>query len=297
MNKTLEELEIPISGIRYLKKVAIIDSTNHKFVIKKNNKKTPNIYNYLINRDFTYFPRILTRENSNYEVSEYIDEVKVVDEQKIEDMVYLVGILHQKTMYYKELNQNDIKKIYEATTEQISYLFNYYQDLQNIIEDEIYMEPSDYLLILNISRIYESLSIAKKYLDEWYKLVQTKKTIRYCINHKNLKKEHLIEGNNPYLISWDLAERDLPIIDIYNIFINNYKKINLDTILYLYETKNKLYQHEYLLLIAKLCIIPKIDIKKDIYFKIRDTSNIIIYLEKLTLYLSENNKEETNDNK
>ena len=70
-----------------------------KYIIKKNNKKD-DIISYLDNRNFNYYPHIYDKD-SNYELVEYLKDTDMPREQKMNDLVKLVSLLHNKTTYYK----------------------------------------------------------------------------------------------------------------------------------------------------------------------------------------------------
>ena len=48
------------------------------------------------------------------------------DEQKMLDMIDLVGLLHNKTTYYKNIDLDDYKKIYEDIANNIFYISSRY---------------------------------------------------------------------------------------------------------------------------------------------------------------------------
>ena len=70
-------------------------------------------------------------------------------------MIHLTALLHSKTTYYKEINYDENKKLYESIKNKINYINNYYLDLINNIESKIYMSPYEYLIARNISKKYQ----------------------------------------------------------------------------------------------------------------------------------------------
>ena len=139
------------------------------------------------------------------------------------------------------------------------------------IENEVYMSPSNYLIARNYSSILVMLDNCKKYLAKWYKKVENKTTERVSVIHNNISLEHFIISNKNYLISFDGARVDTPILDLYKLYKKEYLNINF-TLLYTTYTKNfTLFEEEDLLLKTLICLPPKI-VKMNNEFK--DTINI-----------------------
>ncbi len=247
-----------LKPLRYDKmgKVTIVGTRDGNYVLKKHQKN--NIYDYLNSRNFNYYPKILGIEN-DYEISEYISEINMPSEQKITDMIDLVALLHNKTTFFKEVDEEVYKKIYEDINNNIDYLNNYYEDTISIIETRVYMSPSEYLLARNISKILSSLNFCKHEIDNWYNLVKNKRKQRYAILHNNLDLNHFLKNERSYLISWDKAKVDIPIFDLYKL----YKKYSLDYdfeyILKRYEASYHLLEDEKKLLFILISLPDKIE--------------------------------------
>ena len=94
----------------------------------------------------------------------------------------------------------------------------YYEEFINNIEDEIYMSPSNYLIARNYTSIIMTLDNAFNYLKKWYKIVENKTNERVCVIHNNLSINHFIKSNKNYLISFDGARVDTPVLDLYKLF-------------------------------------------------------------------------------
>ena len=273
-------------------KVTIITTSNNKYVLKDDNRDNK-FYEYLNTRGFNNFPKIYSIDSSKL-VMEYIDSKDIPVEQKLEDMVYLVSILHLSTMFDKKVDLDFIKEIYENIMKKQDYLMEYYLNLQNVIEEEIYMSPANYLLIRNISLIYLAINYSKKYLDKFYDLVKDQTSFRYSYVHGNLNINHLLEKDSLYLISWDKSRLDLPIYDLVDFYRKNHEDIDLDKIFNIYEKKVPLKKEEKYLLISLLLIPDEIS-SKDEYLKTKEVSNMIFYIEGLLDYLKNYSKESNNN--
>lgn len=274
-----------LKPLRYDKKgkATIIGTRNGNYVVKKHKENT--IYDYLNSRSFNYYPKILGIENG-YEISEYVEEIDMPEEQKITDMIDLVSLLHNKTTYYKEIDEEEYKKIYEDISNNIEYLYSYYQDIITVIESKVYMSPSEYLLARNISKIFSSLNFCKHELDNWYELVKEKRKQRFVVLHNNLDLDHFLKNERSYLISWDKAKIDIPIFDLYKL----YKKYNLDYdfeyILKRYESNYPLHEEERKLFIILISMPDKLEFDKKEYDLSKDISKQIDVLYKTEKLIS-----------
>lgn len=273
----------PIS-IKKIGSASIITTNDKRYVMKKVNRKI-DPFDYLLTRNFNNFPKVYSNIKDEVELTDYIEEKNTPVEQKIEDLVYLTSILHTKTTFYKTIDEDYLKKIYESIIEKQENLYQYYNDLQNLIELEVYMSPANYLLIRNISIIYLALRRSREYIEQWYEITKETKKIRLAYVHGNLEKNHLIEGSDLYLISWDKSRIDLPICDLETLYRKNYLDTSLTNILEIYESKYPLKKEEYYLLMAILLIPEKINLDLSEYPKTKEVTNLILYMDKTLTYL------------
>lgn len=294
MNKKelLEYLSIKPQSMKKIGSATIITADNKKYAMKKNNRKADS-FDYLRTRNFNNFPKLYSSLGDEIELTDYIEESETPREQKLEDLVYLDSILHTKTTFYKDIDDDYIKRIYEEIIDKQNNIHQYYNDLQNMIELEVYMSPANYLLIRNISIIYLALNESKQYIERWYNIVKENHKVRYAYIHGNLEDSHLLEGNDLYFISWDHSRIDLPIYDLEIFYRKSFMDISLGEILEIYELKYPLKKEERYLLIALLLIPEKIDITKKEYQKVKQVTNVILYIDKTLSYL-ENNSKKTN---
>ena len=264
--------------------VTIVDTDKGKVVFKKKNNL--DIFKYLDSRDFTYYPRIISNDNDSYIMMEYIDSIDMPIEQKIDDMIDLVSLLHSKTSYYQDISSDDYSKIYEDIKNNIEYLYSYYNDMMTIIESKIFMSSAEYTLSLNVSKIYESLSFCNLKIEDWYKKVKDKNKKRLVVLHNNLDLSHFIRNDKPYLISWDKAKIDIPIFDIYKFYRIN-SNVNFEELLKRYERINPLSDDERELLVILLSLPDKIEFDDSNYnmcIKIKKVINLIDKIKSTKLF-------------
>jgi len=266
-------------------KVTYIDTDDGRFVIK-NKKINQAIYEYLKSRSFDYYPPIISDINDDYQISEYIEEIYIPDEQKIIDMVDLTALLHNKTTHYKEVDIADYKQIYEDINNNIAYLESYYSDLITLIETKVYMSPSEYLLARNISKIFAALSFAKREIEEWYQLIKDKKKNRFVVLHNNLKLDHFLENRNSYLINWDKSKIDIPIFDLYKLYKCHCLDFDFEEILKRYEQSYPLMEDERKLFFILISLPNIIEFNDTEYNMTKDISAKMDALYKTEIFLS-----------
>lgn len=247
-----------------LLKNAIIytDAGDNRFVAKENkDNNILNTYNYLNSRGFGYLPRLIYCDKEGY-VYEYVDDILMPKEQKISDVIKMAALLHNKTVYYKDVSLDEVKEIYENLNNKINNTFNYYDDLVTMIESKMYFSPSQYMLIRNCSTIFSCLNFCKQELDKWYEIISTKNKKREVLLHNNLDTTHLVRNKDNILISWDYATRDLPIYDFIKLYKKNYDKYDFSELYKDYLKKFPLLEEEKLLMFVILFIPWKIKFDK-----------------------------------
>lgn len=256
-----------IRARKYIKigKAILVESDNDKYILKQNNRDKK-IYEYLKSRNFNYFPKILNSKDDEYEITEYQEQIDMPEEQKVLDMIELVSLLHLKTTYYKEVDNDEYKKIYEDLLNNVEYLYSYYIDIINLIESRVYMSPSEYLLARNITKVFNVLNTINNEIKDWYKLVENKKKERLAVLHNNLRIDHFIKNDNSYLISWDKSKIDMPIFDLYKFYLNN-EDYDFVEILKLYEKNYPLLEDEKRLLFILIKMPPLLEIEGNEYIK------------------------------
>ena len=277
VRKIASEYNIPINKITIKNNTRIIDD---KIVLKKKkNNDLNNVYKYLKSRSFDYFPEPITIDNL-YEVYPFLEDTYEPSEQKATDIMHLLGLLHSKTTFYREIDIDKNKEIYENISDELEYLNNFYNDLITMIEKEVYMSPSGYLIARNINIIFGSIYYAKHNLEEWYKKIDNNKNERVVNIHNNISLDHYIKNEKPYLISWNKSRIDSPIFDLLSFYKNHYLDFDFDDLFHFYESGYPLKEDERLLLFTYMAIPYKIEIMSDEYEMCIKINKMIEYLYK-----------------
>lgn len=271
--KLLKENGLTPKSITKDKTAIIIETDNGKYAIKENETSLDKIYKYLNARGFNYFPNYIILDK--YMIYNYIEDIEEDESQKLEDLIYLISLLHLKTTRYTKIDIDDYKIIYENLVNKINELKNYYTNLNDEIDSTIYMSPSQYLLVRNISTIYNALSFSKEKLDEYYELIKQNTSMRKVLIHKNYDLKHLRKNKTPFLISFSKSKIDIPIYDLVNIYNNSYNKKDFKNLLNIYESKYPLTKDELYLFFIYISIPEKITFEKNEYKNTLKVKNIL----------------------
>lgn len=273
--RILENNDLKVNKYTIKGNITIIDTPIGPFVLKK--RKGNDIYNYLNSRSFNYFPKIIDVDN-DYILMEYIDNINYDDSQRAFDIIHLISLLHSKTTYYKEVEHDYYKNIYESIKERINYIKNYYVDVISIIESKIYMSPSEYLIARNITKIFQCINYCTYELDSWYEMVKDKNKKRVVLLHNNLKLEHLLKNKNTYLISWDKNKIDMPIYDLIDFYLDYELYFDFNILFNEYERIFPLLEDEKKLMYVLISIPSKIENNNNEYKMVK---NIRKFLDKI----------------
>lgn len=263
------------------KNAIIIDADDGHFVFKKRgtNNDIDQLFKYLKSRDFVYLPNLVD-SNEHYDIYQYIDDVTTPKEQKGLDMMHLLSLLHNKTTFYKDVNEDELKAMYEDISNDINHTFNYYNTMIEDIEQKVYMSPSEYLLARNISRVFGALMFCQREIDRWYELIKDKHKKRIVTLHNNVDLDHVLRYDDLYLLSWDNSRQDMPLFDILNFYERYALELNFEELLKYYESKYKLLDEERLLLFVMMSIPRKVIYMEDEIDNCRETSKMLDYIYK-----------------
>ena len=292
ISELLKKKDIRALGYEKIGNV-VIANTNKGKVVLKVNKNKDYIFNYLSTRNFDYYPEIL--EKDNYVISKYVEDIDIPKEQKIIDLIDLVSLMHSKTTHYKETTEDEYKKIYEDLSNNFEYLYEYYNDIISIIDEKVFMSPSEYLMARNISFIFKSIKIGKNYVDNWLENINDLNKIRKTVVHNNLELSHFIRNNREYLISWDKSKIDIPIFDLYNLYNKHFDDFNFYELLKRYEQTYPLKKYELELFFILIIMPSKIEFNDNEYNMCIKISNEIDRLYKSNMLIEEYKKSINNN--
>lgn len=288
--KILDKNDLKVDKYTMKGKTMIVNTPLGQFALKKGN--LDNIYKYLLSRNFEYFPKVID-SNEDSTIYEFVDDVKYDNDQRAFDLIHTIALLHSKTTYYKDVDIDEYKKIFEETMEKINYIYNYYMDVINIIESKIYMSPSEYLIARNISKIFSCIYFCKNELEKWYEIVKNEKRKRVVTLHNNLKLDNIIRNKSVYLIGWEYSKIDSPIYDFINFYNNYALYFDFRSLLNEYERIFPFKEEEKKLLSVLISIPSKIPNTEKEYNKVKNVRQLLDKIYKTELLLTPKEKEET----
>lgn len=293
MNDLFDE----VNSITRLGNCKIISTSSNKYFLKENvNVLSTDIFDYLSTRNFLSFIPVI-KSNSKYNVFNYISDKRDNDLDKAIDLVLLFSMLHNKTTNYRDVMLDEVKKLYEEQLELINYLRMYYEDLQDYIERKVYMAPGEYLLIRHISEIYLALDYSYNMLEEWYLEKSNKKTERFVFLHNNLSVDHLVQGDENYLVSWDKASRGIVVYDFINFYKNDYLKLEMNSLYNTYQSRYKFDTCEEKLFFSLLVIPWKVEFTSSNLDNTINSLNLVRYIIKTREFILNQNKKYQKTNK
>lgn len=288
--KILDKNDLKVDKYTMKGKTMIVNTPLGQFALKKGN--LDNIYKYLLSRNFEYFPKVID-SNEDSTIYEFVDDVKYDNDQRAFDLIHTIALLHSKTTYYKDVDIDEYKKIFEETMEKINYIYNYYMDVINIIESKIYMSPSEYLIARNISKIFSCIYFCKNELEQWYEIVKSEKRKRVVTLHNNLKLDNIIRNKSVYLIGWEYSKIDSPIYDFINFYNNYALYFDFRSLLNEYERIFPFKEEEKKLLSVLISIPSKIPNTEKEYNKVKNVRQLLDKIYKTEMLLTPKEKEET----
>ena len=297
MNEKLKEIVLKYKPLKYtLKgKTINVNSMQGNFVIKPAKKDIISLFSYLNSRSFYNYPKIIAKDD-DYITYEYLKELETPKEQQLLDLILVVAKLHNKTVYFKEVTEDKYQEIYDNIKDNVIYLRDYYSGIYDEAFNEIYISPAKYTFLLNYSLLNNDLAFILDELDEWFNLVKESNKQRVCLIHNNLSLEHFVKGMDSYLISWDKYTFDTPVMDIVNLYHNEYLTCDFSGILKEYLKNFKLSVDEEKLLFILLSLPDKVNFDDSEFNNTINVANLVDYIKRteklIRPYYTEKQKEE-----
>lgn len=280
--------------ISYKNNLKIITTEHGKYTVKVR-KRSQDVYNYLRSHNFnTFLEPLVATSDEPYEVYPYIESQAMInDNDKAISLIYNLSLLHTKTTIYEEINLDEVKELYEKTSSELNNLEIYYHDLQDYIENKIYMSPEEYLLIRNITLLYNAITFSKQNLKSWYDKKITLKKERQVFLHNNLSLDNfIVTPENHYFINWDKSSHGIPIYDLLTFFQNEYNNLEVESLYSIYQSKYHLTEEEESLFYTLLSKPWKIQFSKNHYNNTLEVQNLLDYIVKGSSLVSKENQKD-----
>jgi len=281
MNKSLDIINRTYKPFKISKmnNCQILYTMDKTICLKESKINYLELYTYLKSHNFSNIPKLIDNCRKNYIITEYIENIENNPEQKANELIKLVSLLHAKTSYFKEISPDKYKEIYEKIKNRAIYIKNIYnKKFDNAIKKELYT-PSEYLFLRNFSLINNACNYSLTKIEEWYSQIKDKTKERVALIHNNLSLNHFIKNDKDYLISWDKYTFDSPIIDLYKFYQKEWQYIPFKELLIEYNKEFKLNDDEKKLLDILISLPYEIEGTKEIN-ECREYRKLINYLTK-----------------
>ncbi len=280
-----------INKYTYLKDIKVIDYDDDKVLIKRKKRyDIDKIYKYLDDHNINNYlkPFKITDKNLYFN---YLNKKGLDNDEVAKHLMYALSDLQNKTTIYKEIDKDKLKEEYDTFNSRISYLEEYYFTMQDIIENKVYMAPSEYLFIRNVSIIYSALNYSKNLVENWYKIMKDKRRERYVYAHGKCELSHFITADNDYFISLEKARLERSPFDFINFFKKNYNDTDMISNFRLYQHRYHYKEEEYLYLLINITIPEKIDIYPSSLNKCLELNNFFDRLKLTSEFILKNEKD------
>lgn len=289
INKDIVNYIGNIDKVTYYSKYTIVVSDNKKYLLKNKNYKLENIEKYLSSIEYNYFVPIINSYNDDIYIYPYYDELDIDVIEKYESIINALSILHIKSADCVTYSKSDMKIIYENILNKIDGVMNYYNDLQDFIEELSFPKPALYLLINNISTIYKLLDCAKDNLYNWYKEEEFKTITSLLINDLNI--DNFVFGEKNYFINFDDLYRDIFLYDLVNFYRSNFRFESIWIIIDKYMKRLGIRDYEKYLFFSLISIPETIEFKNNNIVDLINIRNIIDYSNMTLEYILKKYKE------
>lgn len=292
LKKIKDNFDFKINKCTFCNNTKFIDTDRGKFIVKKNNNNNNELFRYLETKNFNNFLSLYDYSD-DYEIYPYIEIVDINLEEKAQEIIYIISMLHNKTTFYKNKDLDKFQELYEDINNKLLYINNYYENIRMINEDEAFIPPSGYLFLRNSSVIFKCIDLSKSYIDKWYETIKNKNNYRVCTIHNHLELSHLLKCDNSYLISWDKSCKASPIYDILSLYKDIHDKVEFSILFELYNSKYPLYEEELYLLFSLMLVPDKLDFLDREIINTKNVYELTNYLISAFNFVSKYNSKET----
>ena len=300
MKEKIEEYYgIKINGmIRLSSRVYKVKCDNGQYIVKiVEDLKMKQILEYIDSLSIDCFvdvyynknKEVLTKyEDQYFYVMPFVDiKQTTLKEYKLKFYFEILAYLHMKSFYYIKVNQDYFETLKKDILSIIHERQNYYEKMIENYEKILFRSPSQWMILLNYYRIYESMNEAMRYLQQYIDETQNHTQVRVSLVYKNFSYDHVVLKQRK-LLSIDHISIDLPIYDLFNM----YQKIpdilfDLDCFSIHYFSKIELLKEEKILLCALMHIVPIVYFGEDEVENIIKLSRLFYYIDSINSFIGQ----------
>ena len=197
-------------------KVTLLSFTGKKYIVKKVNVKTKNIYDFLASQkvEVVLYPlKQFIYEKEIFFVYKFIPEYDYPNEKKIIDLINSVYELHQKTGFTVRLNDINFKYFYRIY-KNLDRIFQTLEMLVRECEERENKTDFDWIILSKYHTFLDAKKIMYQLQRKIHKYVDNHGNATYALNHGNLNLSHFTQKK---LVSFDNGYS--------GIFVSDYAKL------------------------------------------------------------------------
>ena len=204
-------------------KVTLLSFGNNKYIVKRVNVKTKNIYDFLASQkvEVVLYPfKQFIYEKEIFFVYKYVSEYEYPNEKKITDLINTVYELHQKTGFVVKTSDNLFKYFYRIY-KNLDRIFQTLEILVRECEERTKKTDFDWVILSKYHIFLDAKKIMYQLQRKIHKYVDNHGNVTYALNHGNLNLSHFKQKK---LVSFDNG--------FTGIFVSDYAKlyVSLDDI-------------------------------------------------------------------
>ena len=286
----LKQYNIDIEKIEKRNDYYIVYSKNNKYLVLKRVRDISKIYSYFNSINYSYYLNSINSLEDDYLLFLFKDNITYDVIVRGKNEVISLSKLQKSSVFLEDSDDTLLDNIYNDIKEKINKTRNYYLSLHDKIDEENYLFPAKYLLIRNISSIYNLLNKSEYYLEKWYSNKDRK--IRYSYLIMNNSLDNFIVSDSCYFISFNNYKNDLIILDFYDFYKKNIHILDMNMMIDIYEENFLFTDNEKDLLYSLICIVDTISFTNNNYNDVLVVRKTIDYCDKTIKFLLEENKED-----
>ena len=286
----LKQYNIDIEKIEKRNDYYIVYSKNNKYLVLKRVRDISKIYSYFNSINYSYYLNSINSLEDDYLLFLFKDNITYDVIVRGKNEVISLSKLQKSSVFLEDSDDTLLDNIYNDIKEKINKTRNYYLSLHDKIDEENYLFPAKYLLIRNISSIYNLLNKSEYYLEKGYSNKDRK--IRYSYLIMNNSLDNFIVSDSCYFISFNNYKNDLIILDFYDFYKKNIHILDMNMMIDIYEENFLFTDNEKDLLYSLICIVDTISFTNNNYNDVLVVRKTIDYCDKTIKFLLEENKED-----
>lgn len=254
------------TSIRLTNKTIRIKSSQSQYILKEvDNNSLETLYNRLsiIHMDYFVLPIENVRrkyvtfdDNKYYVLYRFFENEDILGiDLKLSFFIKALAMLHKKTSYYININDNYLESTLNYLDEQIKNISNDIQARIEVIERSDYHSPNDWYFLMHYNQLQNAVENASKHVLNFENLAKKEKSLRICLTYQNFDFNHILLKNEQ-IISIEKMGYNMAPFDLYDLLNKcDLKSINMIPYIKEYLVINPLNEYEKEYLMAMLYII------------------------------------------